>query len=76
MKDKRNVKGIQPLVWLSHNVGRVLAVPPPMPMVFLVRNYVRVARISSLDWDWDGGRIARRALNVPGDPVAGYSGLA
>ena len=57
-------------------MGRALVVPPPVPMVFLVRNYVRVARISSLDWDWDRGRIARRALNVPGDPVAVYSGLA
>ena len=75
-KEKRNVKGIQPLVWLSHNVMRVLIVPPPMSMVFSMRSYVRAARFSSLHWDWDGGRIARRALNVPGDPVAVYSGHA
>ena len=61
---------------LRRIVGRALIVPPPMSMVFSVRNYVRAARLSLLDWDWDGGRIARRALNVPGDPVAGYSGLA
>ena len=35
-----------------------------MPMVFSMHNYVRAARILSLDRDWDGGRIARRALNV------------
>ena len=67
---------MQPLGRLSRIAGRALIVPPPMPMVFLVHNYVRVARISSLDWDWVGGRIARRALNMPGDPVAVYSGLA
>ena len=67
---------MQPLGRLSRIAGRALIVPPPMPMVFSVRNYVRAARILSLDWDWDGGRIARRALNMPGDPIAGYSGLA
>ena len=66
---------MQSLGRLSRIAGRALIVPPPMLMVFSVRNYVRVARISSLDWDWDEGRIARRALNVPGDPIAGYSGL-
>ena len=69
-------KGIQPLGRLSRIVGRALVVPPPMPMVFSVRNYVRAAWISSLDWDWDGGRIARRALNMPCNLVAVYSGLA
>ena len=67
---------MQPLGWLSRIVGRALIVPPPMFVVFSMRNYVRVAQISSLDRDWDGGRIARRALNVPGDPVVGYSGLS
>ena len=57
-------------------MGRALVVPPPMPMVFLVRNYVRAAQILPLDWEYAGGQIAIRALNVPGDPVAGYSGLA
>ena len=36
-----------------------------------MRNYGRAVQISLLDWDWDGGRIARRAQNVPGDPVEG-----
>ena len=67
---------MQPLGRLSHITGHALIVPPPMPMVFSVHNYVRVARISLLDWDWDEGRISRRALNVPGDPIAVYSGLA
>ena len=67
---------MQPLGRLSRIAGRALIVPPPMPMVFSVRNYAHVAWISLFYWDWDGGRIARRALNVPGDPVAVYSGLA
>ena len=75
-KEKRNDKGIQPLGRLSRIAGRALIVPPPVLMVFSVCNYVRAARISLLDWDRDGGRITRRSLNVPGDPVAGYSGLA
>ena len=45
-------------------------------MVFLMRNYVRVARISPFGWDWGGGRIAMRARNVPGGLVADYSGRA
>ena len=61
---------------LSRIMGRAIAVPPPMPMVSWVRSYVRAAQISPLDWDYDGGRIAIRALNVPVDHVAGYSGLA
>ena len=73
LKEKRNDKGIQPLGRLSRIAGRALIVPPPMSMVFSVRSYVRPTRILSLDWDWDGGRIARRVLNVPGDPVAVYS---
>ena len=67
---------MQPLGRLSRIAGHALIVPLPMPMVFSVRNYVRAAWISLLDWDWDGGRIARLALNVPGDPVVGYSGLS
>ena len=49
---------------------------PPVPMVFSMRNYVRVARISPFGWDWGGGRIAMRARNVPGGLVADYSGRA
>ena len=67
---------MQPLGWLSRIAGRTLIVPPPLPMVFSMRNYVRVTWILSFDWDWGGGQIARRALSVRGNPVAGYSGLA
>ena len=56
---EKNDKGMQPLGRLSRIAGRALIMPPPMPMVFSVRNYVRAARISSLDWDWDGCRVAR-----------------
>ena len=73
---EKDEKGIQPLVRLSHNAGSVLIVPPPMSMVFSMCSYVHVARILSPHRDWDGGRIARRALIVPGDPVAVCSGLA
>ena len=48
----------------------------PMPMVFLMRNYVRVARVSPFGWDRGGGRIAMRARNMPGGPVVDYSGRA
>ena len=65
-------------MWLSHFLGRAVVVlpSPPVPMVFLMRNYVRVARISLFGWDWGGGRIAMRARNVPGGLVADYSGRA
>ena len=63
---------------LSRVLGRAVVVPPspPVPMVFLMRNYVRVARILPFGWDWGGGRIAMRARNVPGGLVADYSGRA
>ena len=57
---------------------RAVVVPPSplVPMVFLMRNYVRLARVSPFGWDRGGGRIAMRAQNVPGGPVADYSGRA
>ena len=44
--------------------------------LFLMRIYVLVARTSPFGWDQGGGRIAMRAQNVPGGPVADYSGRA
>ena len=61
---------------LSRVLGRAVVVPPPMPMVFLMRNYVRVAWISPFGWDWGGGRIAMQAQNMPGGLIADYSGRA
>ena len=55
---------------------RSRAPSPPMPLVFLMPNYVRVARILPFGWDQGGGRIAMRARNVPGGPVVDYSGHA
>ena len=55
---------------------RSRAPSPPVPMVFSMRNYVRMARISPFGWYWGGGRIAMRARNVPGGLVADYSGRA
>ena len=45
----------------------------PVPMVFLMRNYVRVVRVSPLGLGRGGGRIATRAQTVPGGLVADYS---
>ena len=39
---------MQPLGRLSSIAGRALIMPPPMPMVFSVRNYVRAARFHHL----------------------------
>ena len=63
---------------LSRVLGRAVVVPPspPVPMVFSMRNYVRVAWISPFGWDWGGGCIAMRAQNVPGSLVADYFGHA
>ena len=63
---------------LSRALGRAIAVPPspPVPMVFLVRNYVRVVRVSPFGLGRGGGRIAMRARNMLGGPVADYSGRA
>ena len=42
-------------------------------MVFLMRNYVRVARILPFGLRRGGGRIAMRAQIVPGGLVDDYS---
>ena len=48
----------------------------PVPMVFLMHNYVRVARVSPFGLGQGGGRIAMRARNVPDGIVVDYSGRA
>ena len=45
----------------------------PVPMVFLMRNYVCMARVSPFGWDWGGGRIAMRAQIAPGGLVVDCS---
>ena len=47
-----------------------------MPMVFPERSYVRSALVSQVRKGWGWGRIATRALNVPGGLGVGYSGRA
>ena len=42
-------------------------------MVFLMRNYVRVARVLPFGLGRGGGRIAMQAQTVPGGLVADYS---
>ena len=62
-------------MWFKPRLGACRSCAPsqPVPMVFLMRNYVRVAQISPFGWDWGGGRIAKRAQIVPGGLVADYS---
>ena len=47
-----------------------------MPMVLPERNYVRVVLVSQFHEGWGWGRIATRALDVPGGLVVGYYGRA
>ena len=73
---------MQPLGRLSRIAGCALIVPPPMPMVFSVRNYVRAARISLLDRDWDGAEFLGELcacqailLQLTPDSLEGVRGL-
>src|SRR4051812_5324039 len=50
--------------------------PPPVPMVFQERRYVREALVLLFHEGWGWGRIATPAQNVPGGLVVGYSGRA
>ena len=50
--------------------------PPPVPMVFLERSYVRATLVSQVREGWGWGRIAMLARNVPDSLVVGYSGRA
>ena len=50
--------------------------PPPVPMVFLERSYVREALVLHFCGGWGWGRIATPARIVPGGLVVGYSGRA
>ena len=68
---EKNDKDIQPLGQLSRIVGRALVVPPPMPMVFLVHNYVRAVHMPLSSWGIDGGRTASLALDEPDYHSAG-----
>ena len=62
-------------MWFKPRLGVCRSVPPspPVPMVFLMRNYVRVAWISPFGWDWGGGRIAMRVQIAPGGLVVDCS---
>ena len=62
---------VEPHFWAFR--GRA---PPPVPMVFSERSYVRVVLISQFREGWGWGRIATLARNMPGGLVVGYSGHA
>ena len=61
---------------LSRILGLLWSCPPPMLIVFLERNYVRVVLVSLFREGWGWGRIATRARDVSGGLVVGYSGRA
>ena len=50
--------------------------PPPVPMVFQERSYVRAAQVLQVREGWGWGRIATLARNMPGGLIVGYSGRA
>ena len=50
--------------------------PPPVPMVFLERSYVRATLVWQVREGWGWGGIATLDRNVPGGLVVGYSGRA
>ena len=62
---------VEPHFWACR--GRA---PPPVPMVFSERSYVRVVLVSQFREGWGWGRIATLARNMPGGFVVGYSGRA
>ena len=47
------------------------SVAPSLPMVSLVRSYVRAIRMPRSGWGLDGGRIANLALDKPNYHSAG-----
>ena len=49
----------------------VFIVPPSLPMVSLVRSYVRAVRMPLSSWGFGGGRIANLALDEPDCHSAG-----
>ena len=55
----------------SRTVDFIFSMPPSLPMVSLVRSYVRVVRMSLSGWGIDGGRIVNLALDEPDCHSAG-----
>ena len=50
----------------SRIVDFIFDMPPSLPMVSLVRIYVRTVRMPPSSWGCDEGRIANLALDEPG----------
>ena len=61
--------GVQ--IRLSRIVDLILDMPPSLPMVFLVRSYVRAVHIPRLGGGFDRGRIANQVLDEPNCRSAG-----
>ena len=64
-KDKKKSESMCVRRRSSCIVDHNLVMPPSLPMVFSVRNYVHVVRMLPLGRDWDGGRIASLAADEP-----------
>ena len=46
-------------------VDLIFSRPPSLPMLFLVRSYVRVVHMPLSSWGFNGGWIANLALDEP-----------
>ena len=49
----------------SRTVDLMFSMPPSLPMVLLMRSYVRAVCMLLSGWGIDGGRIANLALDEP-----------
>ena len=54
-KDREKRESMSAQMRSSRIVDHDRVMPPSLPMVFLVRSYVRAIRIPLLCRDWDGG---------------------
>ena len=69
LKKKNKKKKMEEyMVWIgsSRAVDRVFRMPPSVPMVSLLRGYVRAISMPPSSWGCDGGRISNLALDGPG----------
>ena len=62
---KKKKKNMRVPIGSNRIVDLIFSRPPPLPMVSLVRSYVRVVRMPLSGWGFDGGRIANLALDEP-----------
>ena len=74
-ESKRKLRNRQPLVCFKPCFRACRdGTPPPVPMVFPERSYVRAALVLQVREGWGWGYIATLARNVRSGLVVGYSG--